>query len=470
MCGIVGVYTFFHNGLQMKYADALRNMMQAGQVRGRHGSGMFSVFPDAEDKDRWDSTWVKSGGPVENLLKFKGTDDFWKQIMAEGRFVCGHHRWATAGAHTTENAHPFKHKHITLVHNGSLWNIQGEKEHPDSMYFTKDLAEAGGKWMEVLTEAWGPYSFVWFDENEQVVRFARNKERPMVIAEEKFGGGLFASEFKMLDWICDRNGIKPEKMYSTEENVVYTLDLKTLEFTQKEIPKKIWFRGNNVTYFPKRTAEYQSLERQLKRATTKKGKMKSYSKLNNIVTGDHVIFSLYDVYKVGQDATSHTQFHYEGMLEDVNPAKQSYEVHFMLHEEKKNFITERLLEGEVSHILSNHNQTSVEIWLKGKSVEPYLNERAIELLEDTDDDEGSFEMYPYTKENTTWPKPDNGGLTLLDGKEMTFKEWEEETKTGCSTCGSALFKHLADGCIHTDAGIMCHKCVGTFTSKKESTK
>lgn len=472
MCGIFGAYTEHKTtGLPVKYIKAIRDMIWAGQVRGRHGAGMFSIYPTKKDGPL-ESTWVKTGGPVEDLIRFKETEGFMDNADKKGVALVGHHRFATQGEHSTANAHPFNIDHITLVHNGFIQGMpMGEKARPDSFYFTEKLAKAGKNWRDIIAETWGAYSLVWFDAEDQKLRFLRNHARPMAFAKSKDVGFLFASELPMLKWIADRNEVIYESIHETQEGMLYELDLKSGEMEVSEKPKKDygaqWVewknrQDNNTQHVSSIGQNLRSLQQQVRQSslqTSGKGssdtKMKCYKTYQNLVVGDAVLFSLTDMWKVGKDVSKQTQYHYEGLLESVNPNKQLWEVHFMLSENRPDLASEPVLQGEVVNIVANKFGDQVQVWVKGKSVEPFKQDQP--AIAET------YEMYPYVKMQED---PDSDDLVLFDGKTITQRDWEVQASKGCVECGTTMFKHNADHCVQTQSGIICQDCVDNFTSSK----
>lgn len=121
----------------------------------------------------------------------------------------GHNRHATKGASDKhENAHPFEHGHISLVHNGSLtshFNIShGQQFTVDSEAICYSIMREGAA--ETIPKLNGAFALVWVDSNEQTLNFVRNEERPMAIAmNTKTNKMWWASEMDMLKWSLNRD-------------------------------------------------------------------------------------------------------------------------------------------------------------------------------------------------------------------------------------------------------------------------
>jgi len=201
MCGLVGVinrekYKFTSDKLIKYFNQALFT----DTLRGRHGTGVSAVGPK---------------GGITSYKKAMTAPDFLDLRFAQGIisnetnvFLSGHNRWATQGAHTDENSHPFKHKHITMFHNGTLDNHtdlpDGSNFDVDSDAIAHSLSKIGA--VKTLESLEGAYALVWYDEDKECINFARNDERPLWFGYvENSSSAIYASEKEMLQWLASRN-------------------------------------------------------------------------------------------------------------------------------------------------------------------------------------------------------------------------------------------------------------------------
>ena len=236
MCGIIGyinrsktilegnkIREFFTQGL---YCDA---------VRGKHGTGVVAV---------------DSSGDVEIYKKPMTSADFLdlkktKEILGNTKntFMIGHNRWATTGAHTIDNTHPFSQGNLHMVHNGTLDHFKGitpgKTFDVDSEAIAYLLSIKPAK--EVLESLQGAFSLVWYDEDGMYLNFARNDDRPMYLAKVKNSDSIiFGSEQGMLEWLAFRINLDIEEVVSLGVGVILTVPLNTEEeiVTEKFVPKK----------------------------------------------------------------------------------------------------------------------------------------------------------------------------------------------------------------------------------------
>lgn len=201
MCGLVGV---MGRNLNKAAVDAFNQLLWLDQLRGDHSTGVAAV----RGPNQQDIVWLKDATTPEVLQQYKSYD----QVVNSGAYVLlGHNRYATLGAKTKVNAHPFYFNDIIGAHNGTLpYGAQSKlKNHnefgTDSEAFYFNLSEAQGDPRKVVPTIWGAWSFTWWDRRTKTMNFLRNKERPMYIAIAGQGKFLFwASERSMLMFVLSR--------------------------------------------------------------------------------------------------------------------------------------------------------------------------------------------------------------------------------------------------------------------------
>ena len=236
MCGLFGLVN-----TTGKYANdmwlLLPDFFMAGSIRGVDGIGMIKV--DSNGK----SDWLKSEEPGYDFLKQCKTKPFITGIGAYP-FIVGHHRSATRGTISVDNTHPFEHKHITLVHNGTVTRTRelaaGTDTDVDSKMITYGIAERGLQ--ETVNEMYGAWSMVWYDGNEAKLNFLRNDQRPMSFLTTKDGMVLFCSEELMGRWIAARRGVEIVKAEHTKVDHLYQFSLDSMipEITKMAPVRKVY--------------------------------------------------------------------------------------------------------------------------------------------------------------------------------------------------------------------------------------
>ncbi len=169
MCGIVGAI----GNLLLPQEKMVEWLLQLDTARGPHSTGILSV-----EKGTKKTHVAKVIGTPWELFASKKYEDMMKK--ANG-VLLGHNRWATTGAVTARNAHPFTHGHITGVHNGTLRRqnlLDNHKSYEvDSDNIFHDLARNGVA--ATIPKLDGAYCLIWFDEKLGTLSMIRNHERPM---------------------------------------------------------------------------------------------------------------------------------------------------------------------------------------------------------------------------------------------------------------------------------------------------
>lgn len=199
MCGIVGMISKHPSGFYMKDAALLDQMLYADALRGDDSTGLFGVTTEGNVH------LLKEASCSTIFMADKKYDEFQRTMISNMKFVVGHNRSSTKGSITDKNAHPFNEGDITLVHNGTLWSHKHLKDvDVDSHAICHIINERGAQ--QALNDILGAYALVWYDNKDQSLYLARNKERPLHILETDTIYYI-ASEINMLYWLLSRNGI-----------------------------------------------------------------------------------------------------------------------------------------------------------------------------------------------------------------------------------------------------------------------
>lgn len=205
MCGIVGVLS--SAGMAVPDDKFITQGLLVDQLRGDHSTGVMYGSKD----DHSHNSYLKHSVPGHDFIEHKKFGDIIKSSHNYG-FMVGHNRYATAGALTPQNAHPFMRGHILMVHNGGLaygWkhDYAAAKAEVDSDALAWKMSQVDDP-KEVLESVDGAYALVWHNARDGLIRMARNSERPLWLCYNSTKSKLyFGSEKFMLLWLMDRNKI-----------------------------------------------------------------------------------------------------------------------------------------------------------------------------------------------------------------------------------------------------------------------
>lgn len=194
MCGIIGMFDVTTGGLFSSDDKPFFDMLLLNSLRGADSTGLMGIDPRKNLVDT-----VKAVGSPYDLVMWEASQRFMKRIGSKYYGVIGHGRAATVGSVKAQNAHPFKHGNITMVHNGTLRNYEAlKKRHNiefevDSEAICYLINHLGIN--ETIKEIEGAYAMVWYNLETKKVYILRNHERPLkYILGTKKNRLIFASE------------------------------------------------------------------------------------------------------------------------------------------------------------------------------------------------------------------------------------------------------------------------------------
>lgn len=266
MCGIIGVINGRPGSLKANLNKFFRDALITGGVRGVDSTGVFQA--DSVDKVNQKVYVYKDLRGGQALLTAQ--DPWFDGIVGDAGkafITIGHHRAATSGSITTDNAHPFhlyrKDRSIFVgVHNGTLdsgWNSGASKKFSvDSEYLINELSkdvegtleETSGAIATVFYDTAQPGKFCMYTNGARPLHFAFSEHDPHSM--------LIASEAGMLAWLADRNDIKllGGKIHQCKPRFLYTFDGKhaVRSFTHKVISSKPY----KAVYGPNHTSASNS--------------------------------------------------------------------------------------------------------------------------------------------------------------------------------------------------------------------
>lgn len=139
------------------------------------------------------------------LMRTKDYAEIVTDNQDKNHVLIGHCRAATRGSVSINNAHPFMHGNITMVHNGTLKshiNHKGRKTETDSESICIGVAERGiaAVWKELDGDA----TLVWYDANDKSLNAISNGKRPLAYCYNKGRTHMYlASQSDMLKFTLE---------------------------------------------------------------------------------------------------------------------------------------------------------------------------------------------------------------------------------------------------------------------------
>lgn len=216
MCGLNGAA----GTVDLKGENVFKALLMLHMYRGEDSTGAVSLGRMTGDQPKI----AKCLGPPFSLMD---TQKFRNHVMfGSNKVYMGHNRWATRGAKTLANAHPFVFDNIFGAHNGTVYDaylgdLKGFGDfNTDSETILNGIDTVGiEETIKVLRGAW---ALTWYDKRNDTINFLRNGERPLFYAHDKDHKQLFwASDINLLAYCLERAGIERDKpkSYRCPENI-----------------------------------------------------------------------------------------------------------------------------------------------------------------------------------------------------------------------------------------------------------
>ena len=231
MCGIYGFFGRAPKKKRRKLAELLLKLAYATLVRGRDSTGFYARSEEHEFYEK---------NAVDAKVFYKESELFIEAVKTSYMFV-GHNRAASVGAVETINAHPFIADNWAAVVNGTFSKVfdlmsdeafdkmEGETDSEAIILELDRKPEIDKKFLKKLNV----YSMVIADRNKDRLYFARDPERPMVIADMRstLGVRIFASTGSILEAALAKSGFDPDNIdyFYTKSYCLYEGDVESGE-------------------------------------------------------------------------------------------------------------------------------------------------------------------------------------------------------------------------------------------------
>lgn len=242
MCGLVGVAGDIYGN----WKDVFTELLLIDVVRGPHSTGSGFVGRHKEDFET-----LKVLGHPFNLF---GTKDFEKAMdnIHLTKVIMGHNRYATVGAKSEANAHPFMFEHVIGVHNGTLdkfSDLDEKKFGTDSEAIFASINDIGVE--ATIAQMSGAWALIWFDRRDHTLNMLNNGKRPLHYCySEDRCTLIWASELEMLRYVMLRKGKKvsrgdkgQEQYFTPDKDVLYSWVVPNSINTKFAVPDQIKIEG-----------------------------------------------------------------------------------------------------------------------------------------------------------------------------------------------------------------------------------
>ena len=434
MCGIVGVFSKFSQGLIQSEVAAFSHMLYADGVRGWDSTGVVGINRYGNGK------WFKSQGTPLHLMQEEDYSKFLKMFNSSGSALFGHNRKATVGTISDYTAHPFIHEHIIAVHNGNISNYKEFSPEATVDSSCIPVLLAGEDYHTALNKLVGAFAIIWYNVKTKKIHMCRNSQRPLGIVETN-NSYYIASESELAEWIVSRGNTSKTSVRELKPGWVYTYDLNNQKLSVEE---NVF--GNVKNFPPPSTSQVGT------KGLKKPGSMSSTSvttkcrrSLPEHKEGTDILFLVQDVFIIEDKHTGAIKYEIEGtnLYHPFDNVFVECDIDVI-----SNLEDGCVLSGKMNYYCKVGETRGIR--LVANALKKVYESLPDEFLDDTLD-EVEFELDEPEIDNVVKMKPRRGKEVFcksLNGYEITNHMWQTMRKTCSGTnCRNKLLKEALVRCI-----------------------